>query len=110
MTPHLYAGRVEPPSENPEVQRHRHTSPGFSDHLGQAVAGTSADEDGGVTTPRPKQPDEERYARGLRILRRIGGEDYDGPIKRLAQTSPDLSRFTVEYPYGDILSRPGLDL
>lgn len=64
-----------------------------------------------MTTPRPKQQDEQqRYARGLRILRRIGGEDYDGPIQRLAQTSPDLSRFTVEYPYGDILSRPGLDL
>ena len=58
----------------------------------------------------PDQPDEERYARGLQILRRIGGEDYDGPTKRLAQTSPDLARFTVEYPYGDILSRPGLEL
>lgn len=63
-----------------------------------------------MTTPRLKQPDEERYARGLQILRRIGGEDYDGPVKRLAQTSPDLSRLTVEYPYGDILSLPGLAL
>ncbi|CAH2400321.1 carboxymuconolactone decarboxylase family protein [Mesorhizobium escarrei] len=63
-----------------------------------------------MTTQRSQQPEEKRYARGLRILHRIGGEDYDGPIKRLAQTSPDLSRFTVEYPYGDILSRPGLDL
>jgi 4-carboxymuconolactone decarboxylase len=57
-----------------------------------------------------EQPNEDRFERGLRILRRIGGPNYDGPINRLAETSPDLSRFTVEYPYGDVLSRPGLDL
>lgn len=44
------------------------------------------------------------------MLRRIGGENFDGPLKILAETSPDLSRFTVEYPYGDVLSRPGLAL
>ncbi|MER9578090.1 carboxymuconolactone decarboxylase family protein [Mesorhizobium sp. M0400] len=44
------------------------------------------------------------------MLRRIGGENFDGPINALAETSADLSRFTVEYPYGDVLSRPGLDL
>jgi len=52
----------------------------------------------------------ERYERGLAILRRIGGEDFDGPVNRLAQVSPDLARFTVEYPYGDVLAREGLDL
>lgn len=51
-----------------------------------------------------------RYSRGLEILRQIGGENFDAPINSLAETSVDLSRFTVEYPYGDILSRPGLDL
>jgi 4-carboxymuconolactone decarboxylase len=51
-----------------------------------------------------------RYSRGLEILRQIGGENFDGPINSLAETSVDLSRFTVEYPYGDVLSRPGLDL
>jgi 4-carboxymuconolactone decarboxylase len=51
-----------------------------------------------------------RYSRGLEILRQIGGENFDGPINSLAETCSDLSRFTVEYPYGDVLSRPGLDL
>src|SRR4051794_16418195 len=51
-----------------------------------------------------------RYSRGLEILRQIGGENFDEPINSLAETSSDLSRFTVEYPYGDVLSRPGLDL
>jgi 4-carboxymuconolactone decarboxylase len=52
----------------------------------------------------------ERFERGMEILQRIGGEGFNIPIKRLAEASPDLARFTVEYPYGDILSRPGLDL
>ena len=56
----------------------------------------------------PVAPD--LLARGMSILRQIGGQDFDGPIKRLAQVSPDMADFTVAYPYGDILSRPGLDL
>ena len=52
----------------------------------------------------------ERFERGMKVLQRIGGEGFDLPIKRLAEASPDLARFTVEYPYGDILSRPGLNL
>ncbi|TIQ28755.1 MAG: carboxymuconolactone decarboxylase family protein [Mesorhizobium sp.] len=51
-----------------------------------------------------------RFERGMEVLRRIGGEGFDLPAKRLAEASPDLARFMVEYPYGDILSRPGLDL
>lgn len=53
---------------------------------------------------------EDRFSRGLEILRRIGGETFDGPLDALAEVSADLARFTVEYPYGDVLSRPGLDL
>ena len=53
---------------------------------------------------------DERYARGMEVLRKIGGEGYDIPIRKLAETSPDLARFTVEFPYGDVLSRPGLEL
>lgn len=52
----------------------------------------------------------ERFERGMEVLQRIGGEGFDLPIKHLAEASPDLARFTVEYPYGDILSRPGLNL
>ena len=52
----------------------------------------------------------ERFARGIEVLQKIGGEGYDIPVSRLAQVAPDLARFTVEFAYGDILSRPGLDL
>jgi 4-carboxymuconolactone decarboxylase len=53
---------------------------------------------------------DQRFERGMAVLRQIGGHDHDGPVNRLAQVSPDMARFTVEYPYGDVLSRPGLDL
>jgi 4-carboxymuconolactone decarboxylase len=51
-----------------------------------------------------------RYQRGLEALGRIGGRDFDGPINRLARVSKDMATFTVAFPYGDVLSRPGLDL
>ena len=53
---------------------------------------------------------DDRYKRGIEILRKIGGPNFDGPINSLASVSADMARFTVEYPYGDVLSRPGLDL
>ena len=52
----------------------------------------------------------ERYSRGIEVLKKIGGAGYDIPVHRLAQVAPDLARFTVEFAYGDILSRSGLDL
>ena len=51
-----------------------------------------------------------RFERGLELLEEIGGANFDVPIRSIAEISPDLSRFTIEYPYGDVLSRPGLDL
>jgi 4-carboxymuconolactone decarboxylase len=59
---------------------------------------------------RPVADNTDRFERGRAILRRIGGQDFDGPANRLAQISPDLARFMVEYPYGDVLSRAGLGL
>ncbi|MFO1149886.1 MAG: hypothetical protein U1E62_16035 [Alsobacter sp.] len=59
-----------------------------------------------MTTPGTHR---DRWSRGLEVLRRICGENDDGPINALAEISPDLSRWTVEYPYADVLPRPGLD-
>jgi 4-carboxymuconolactone decarboxylase len=49
-------------------------------------------------------------SRGLELLKRIGGLGFDGPVSQLAALSPDMARLTVEHPYGEILSRTGLDL
>lgn len=59
---------------------------------------------------QPEMSRSDRYKHGLEILKKIGGADFDDPINRLAQVSEDMARFTVEYPYGDVLSRPGMDL
>jgi len=53
----------------------------------------------------------ERYERGLARQAELGGPSntrtklYD----TLADISPDLSRLAVEFAYGDIHARPGLD-
>lgn len=52
----------------------------------------------------------DRYTRGLETLKRVGGEDYARATRPLEPFSPDLARMTVEHVFGDVLSRPGLDL
>jgi 4-carboxymuconolactone decarboxylase len=51
-----------------------------------------------------------RHERGLATLRQVGGANYDVPLTALADIAPDLARFTVDFAYGDVMSRPGLDL
>jgi len=38
------------------------------------------------------------------------GAGVDSMLDNLAEIAPDLGRFTVEFPYGDIVCRPGLDI
>lgn len=45
---------------------------------------------------------------GLAIFRRVIGDL--GPIERLRSVLPDVDRFAVDYFYGEIYARPGLDL
>ena len=52
----------------------------------------------------------ERYVRGVSILKQVGGLDYDAPLAKLEVIAPDLRRFTVEFAYGDVMSRSALDL
>lgn len=51
-----------------------------------------------------------RYTRGIETLKRVGGKDYDRATRPLESFSPDLSQMVVEHVFGDVLSRPGLDL
>jgi 4-carboxymuconolactone decarboxylase len=43
-------------------------------------------------------------------MRAIFGSGIDSALEALAATSPDLVRCLVEFPFGDIYTRPGLDL
>jgi 4-carboxymuconolactone decarboxylase len=56
------------------------------------------------------QPEESRYDRGLGRMRAIFGPGIEPALQGLAATSPDLARCLVEFPFGDIYPRPGLDL
>lgn len=51
-----------------------------------------------------------RYQRGLAKLQEIDAEQGDRALEALADIAPDFARYLVEFPFGDIYSRPGLDL
>jgi 4-carboxymuconolactone decarboxylase len=53
---------------------------------------------------------DERYQRGLRRLAEIDGEAGERVVRALEGIAPDLARYLVEFPFGDVYSRPGLDL
>ena len=53
---------------------------------------------------------DDRYERGWARLREIAGDSGEKVIEGLRDVSPDLARYVVEFGYGDIYSRPGLDL
>ena len=52
----------------------------------------------------------ERYEQGRKKLAAMSGTSVDAMLGKFSDIAPDLARFTVEFPYGDVLSRPGLDL
>lgn len=51
-----------------------------------------------------------RFEAGLRRLNEIDGEAGAKVIAALESIAPDLARYTIEFPFGDIYQRPGLDL
>ncbi len=53
---------------------------------------------------------ENRYERGLAKLQEIDGEAGERVLASLDGIAPDFARYLIEFPFGDIYSRPGLDL
>jgi 4-carboxymuconolactone decarboxylase len=53
---------------------------------------------------------DDRYERGLKNFIGITGDVGEKFIQNLNEISPDFSRYLVEYPFGDIYNRPGLDV
>jgi 4-carboxymuconolactone decarboxylase len=51
-----------------------------------------------------------RYQRGWDKLREIDGGAGEKVVAALAGIAPDFATYLVEFPFGDIYSRPGLDL
>ncbi len=52
----------------------------------------------------------DRYQRGWEKLKEIDGEAGERVVESLKDIAPDFARLLIEFPFGDIYSRPGLDL
>lgn len=52
----------------------------------------------------------DRYLRGWEKLKEIDGQAGENVIESLQDIAPDFARLLIEFPFGDIYSRPGLDL
>jgi len=44
------------------------------------------------------------------FLQEVDGEAGERVIESLKDIAPDLGRYTIEFPFGDVYSRQGLDL
>jgi 4-carboxymuconolactone decarboxylase len=53
---------------------------------------------------------EDRHTSGLRALERLGGPNAAAPILAAADVAPDLVKFAIDFAFGEVLSRPGLDV
>jgi 4-carboxymuconolactone decarboxylase len=52
----------------------------------------------------------ERFERGWAKLKEIDGEQGERVIESLKDIAPDFARLLIEFPFGDVYSRKGLDL
>lgn len=62
-----------------------------------------------MTHPTPN-PGESRLDRGRRALAAIDGNAGQAVVDALADIAPDFATYLLEFPFGDIYSRPGLSL
>lgn len=56
-----------------------------------------------------QQAAESRFERGRRALAEIDGEAGERVVMALGDIAPDFARYLIEFPFGDIFSRPGLN-
>ncbi|WP_017301832.1 carboxymuconolactone decarboxylase family protein [Nodosilinea nodulosa] len=60
--------------------------------------------------PNPPEAQTDRFQQGWQQLKAIDGAAGEQVIASLQDIAPDLARYVIEFPFGDIYSRPGLDL
>ena len=81
-------------------------------NLGVALMSTSAAASPVEREQNASHPGEtrDRYAIGLDRLHAIDGRDGEAVVEGLKKIAPDFARYLIEFPFGDIYARPGLDL
>lgn len=63
-----------------------------------------------TTTPETDGTAPSRLERGRRALAAIDGDAGRRVVDALAGVAPDFATYLLEFPFGDIYSRPGLSL
>ena len=53
---------------------------------------------------------QDRYQRGWEKLKEVDGEAGERVVESMKDIAQDFARLLIEFPFGDIYSRPGLDL
>lgn len=99
------------PEEVVELMMHLAVYAGFPAALNGVFAAKAVFSEKGIVanTSRVAQGTA-RYDDGLASLRKIDGAAGEHVIDSLREIAPDLGRFIIEFGFGDIYTRPGLDL
>jgi 4-carboxymuconolactone decarboxylase len=62
-----------------------------------------------VARPEVVSYSDDRRVRGLRALAEITGESGERVVERLRDIAPDFADWIIDFSYGDVMARPGLD-
>lgn len=52
----------------------------------------------------------ERFITGQKMLQQVDGKGGEAVVESLKDIAPNFARYLLEFPFGDIYARPGLDL
>jgi 4-carboxymuconolactone decarboxylase len=91
------------PVENPATNRRDLLTKGVVLGAGGVVGSVA-------TASQASSAEPDRYTRGMNALRGISGERGPQVIAVLNDIAPDLGRYIVEFAFGDIYIRPGLEV
>lgn len=99
------------PAEIVELMTHLAVYAGFPAALNGVFAAKAVFGEKGIVAGATRAaPRTSRYDDGLARLREIDGAAGEHVIDSLRDIAPDLGRFIIEFGFGDIYTRPGLDL
>lgn len=63
-----------------------------------------------IMAKNPQDGSESRLERGRRLLSEIDAHAGEQVVASLADIAPEFATYLLEFPFGDIYARPGLDL
>ena len=87
---------------------------GFPSAVNSLEVAHEAFQERGIEVPQTEVPEvslEELETRGRELrLQLMGEQDQGGYVNSLTELAPDLRRLTIQFGFGEIFFRPGLDL